>query len=95
MKAADFEAYVQNPTIKYVTYRGTLKSVQDEIYQWHYNVEIAGTDKVQAAVSYPNTEFYISKYDKAEIIVTGYLEGATGSRIRYAQHNGYNLETCC
>lgn len=84
MKAADFEAYVQNPTIKYVTYRGTLKSVQDEIYQWHYNVEIAGTDKVQAAVSYPNTEFNISKYDKAEIIVTGYLVGATGSEIRYA-----------
>lgn len=84
MKAADFEAYVQNPTIKYVTYRGTLKSVQDEIYQWHYNVEIAGTDKVQAAVSYPNTEFNISKYDKAEIIVTGYLVGATGSEISYA-----------
>ena len=84
MKAADFEAYVQNPTIKYVTYRGTLKSVQDEIYQWHYNVEIAGTDKVQAAVSYPNAEFNISKYDKAEIIVTGYLVGATGSEISYA-----------
>lgn len=84
MKAADFEAYVQNPTIKYVTYKGTLKSVQDEIHQMHYNVEIAGTDKVQAAVSYPNTEFNIYKYDKAEIIVTGYLVGATGSEISYA-----------
>lgn len=83
-KAAQFEAYVNNPSIKYVTYTGTLNSVQDEIYQWHNNVIISGTSTVQGAVSYPNSELNITKYEGAEIIVTGYLVGATGSDVKYA-----------
>ena len=82
-KAAQLEAYVKNPSIKYVTYTGTLNSVQDEIFQWHNNVIISGTTAVQGAVAYPNTELNITKYEGAEIIVTGYLVGATGSDVKY------------
>lgn len=82
--AAKFESYVSSPSIKYVTYTGTLKSVQDEIFQWHNNVIIAGTDKVQGAVSYPGTNLNITKYESTEIVVTGYLLGVTGSDVKYA-----------
>lgn len=82
--AAKLEAYVKSPSIKYVTYKGTLKSVQDDIHQWHNNVVITGTDKVQGAVSYPGNELNITKYEGSEIIVTGYLVGATGDDIKYA-----------
>lgn len=83
-KAAQFEAYVKNPSIKYVTYTGTLNSVRDELYQWHNNVVIPGTSTVQGAVAYPGDELNITKYEGAEVIVTGYLVGATGSDVKYA-----------
>lgn len=82
-KAAQFESYVNNPSIRYVTYTGTLNSVRDEIYQWHNNVVIPGTT-VQGAISYPVDELNITKFEGAEIIVTGYLVGATGSDVKYA-----------
>ncbi len=77
-KAAQFNSYVDNLTVKYVTYTGTLKSTQDQIYQWHYNVTVDGTD-VQGTISYPESRFNISKYDGVKIIVCGYLLGVTES----------------
>ena len=77
-KATQFNSYVNNLSIKYVTYTGTLNSTQDQIYQWHYNVTVDGTD-VQGSISYPESRFNISKYDGVKIIVCGYLLGVTES----------------
>ncbi len=77
-KAAQFNSYPDNLTVKYVTYTGTLNSYRDQIYQWHYNVEVDGTT-VQGTISYPGDSFNITKYVGAKIIVTGYLTGVTES----------------
>ncbi len=77
-KATQFNNYVNNLSIKYVTYTGTLTSTRDELYQWHYNVAVDGTD-VQGTISYPESDLNISKYEGVKIIVCGYLLGATES----------------
>lgn len=92
-KAAQANAYVNNaPTIKYITFTGTLKSYQDKIFQWHNNVEIEGTD-VQFTLSYVDESFKITKYEGKKIIVKGYTLGKTESdNVKYISTMVTSLE---
>ena len=80
--AASFDAYVEAPCIKYVKYSGLLSSYQDNIYQWHYDVAVDGTDVV-ASLSYPNSSLSVTSYLDRNVIVTGYAIGVTGTDTRY------------
>ena len=80
--AADFDSYVAAPCIKYVKYSGFLSSYQDNIYQWHYNVAVDGTDVI-GSLSYPNSTLNVTSYLDRNVIVTGYAIGVTGSDTRY------------
>ena len=80
--AASFDAYVDAPCIKYVKYSGLLSSYQDNIYQWHYDVAVDGTDVV-ASLSYPNSSLSVTSYLDRNVIVTGYAIGVTGTDTRY------------
>ena len=80
--AASFDAYVDAPCIKYVKYSGFLSSYQDNIYQWHYDVAVDGTDVV-ASLSYPNSSLSVTSYLDRNVIVTGYAIGVTGTDTRY------------
>lgn len=80
--AASFDAYVDAPCIKYVKYSGFLSSYQDNIYQWHYDVAVDGTDVV-ASLSYPNSSLNVTSYLDRNVIVTGYAIGVTGTDTRY------------
>ena len=80
--AASFDAYVETPCIKYVKYSGLLSSYQDNIYQWHYDVAVDGTDVV-ASLSYPNSSLSVTSYLDRNVIVTGYAIGVTGTDTRY------------
>ena len=80
--AADFDAYVAAPCIKYVKYSGFLSSYQDNIYQWHYDVAVEGTDVI-GSLSYPNSTLNVTSYLDRNVIVTGYAIGVTGTDTRY------------
>lgn len=80
--AADFDAYVSNPTIKYVKYVGDLTSYRDNIYQWHYNVAVKGTDVV-GSIAYPNSDLNIDSFVDREVIITGYTVGVSGTDTKY------------
>ena len=80
--AASFDGYVAAPSIKYVKYSGFLTSYQDNIYQWHYDVAVDGTDVV-ASLSYPNTSLNVTSYLDRNVIVTGYAIGVTGTDTKY------------
>ena len=80
--AASFDAYIDAPCIKYVKYSGVLTSYQDNIYQWHYNVAVDGTDVV-ASLSYPNSSLNVTSYLDRNVIVTGYAIGVTGTDTKY------------
>lgn len=80
--AAQFDAYVNNPTIQYVKYEGNLSSYRDQIYQWHYNVAVEGTNVV-GSIAYPNSELNIDNFVDRKVIVTGYTVGISGTDIKY------------
>ena len=80
-KAAQFEAYVKSPSIKYVTYTGTLNAWRDKIYQWHTDLDIEGTS-IKANVSYADNTKYPELNDSnngTKYVITGYLLGVTGT----------------
>ncbi len=80
-KAAQFEAYVKSPSIKYVTYTGTLNAWRDQIYQWHTDLDIEGTS-IKANVSYADNTKYPELNDSnngTKYVITGYLLGVTGT----------------
>lgn len=80
--AAQFDAYVGNPTIQYVKYVGNLTSYRDNIYQMHYNVAVEGTNVV-GTVAYPNSNLNIDNFVDREVIVTGYTVGVSGTDTKY------------
>lgn len=80
--AAKFDSYAGAPCIKYVKYNGFLTSYQDNIYQWHYNVAVEGTEVV-GSLSYPNNSLNVTSYLDRNVIVTGYAIGVTGSDTKY------------
>lgn len=81
-EAAQFNAYVNNPTIQYVEYVGDLTSYQDQIYQWHYNVAVAGTDVI-GSIAYPNSDLDIANFIGREVKITGYTVGVSGTDVKY------------
>ena len=80
--AAQFDAYVNNPTIRYVKYEGDLTSYQDNIYQWHYNVAVEGTNVV-GSIAYPNSDLNIAGFIGRKVIITGYTVGVSGTDTKY------------
>lgn len=80
--AAQFDAYVGNPTIQYVKYEGDLTSYRDNIYQMHYNVAVEGTNVV-GTVAYPNSNLNIDNFVGRKIIITGYTVGVSGTDTKY------------
>ena len=80
--AAQFDAYVNNPTIQYVKYEGDLTSYQDNIYQWHYNVAVEGTNVV-GSIAYPNSDLNIAGFIGRKVIITGYTVGVSGTDTKY------------
>lgn len=90
-KAADFDAYANSPSIKYVKYTGVLSYYKDEIYQPHYNVTIDGTETI-ATISYPVNELNIDKYVGSSVIVTGYLVAVSGNDTKYANTMATSIE---
>lgn len=90
-KAADFDAYANSPSIKYVKYTGVLSYYKDEIYQPHYDVTIDGTETI-ATISYPVNELNIDKYVGSSVIVTGYLVAVSGNDTKYANTMATSIE---
>ena len=74
MSASDLTAYLSNPTIQYVTYKGTL-----EISGYYYNIIIDGTTAVQGSLSYPKSGIVDENLNGKEVIVTGYTIGVSKS----------------
>lgn len=74
-KATEFEAYMKNPDIRYITYEGLMTSYRDQIYQWHNNVQVEGTEVI-GAIMYPSHSLNIKQYENKHIRVTGYAVGA-------------------
>lgn len=68
------EEYAQNPTIKYIQYEGLMTSFQDEIYQWHNDVAVDGTDII-GTILFPSKSLGIANYTDKKIRVTGYALG--------------------
>lgn len=78
--AADFEAYVKNPTIKYIEYVGDLTSVAGDYYQYYYHVSVKGTGII-GNIAYPLEEMDILKYVDRGVKITGYAIGSSGTSI--------------
>lgn len=72
---ADLDAYVNNPTIEYVSYTGTLS-----ISGYHYNVTVDGASTATGSIQYPVSGIVDSSLDGQQVTVTGYLIGVSGSR---------------
>ncbi len=75
MDAAALEAYVENPTVQYVTYTGVLTISEDGKY---YNVAFEDTNKVQGSLSYPTQD--LSAFNGKKIVVTGYTIGCSSGK---------------
>lgn len=71
---ADFDAYAKNPSIKYIEYVGQLTEYQDDIYQWHYNVKVGGTDIIGVPV-YPNSDLNFKDLTDKNVRIRGYALG--------------------
>ena len=75
MSAADMDAYLSAPVIKYVQYTGKLT-----INGYYYNVEISGATKAMGSISYPAAGMVDASLDGKEITVTGYTIGVSRSK---------------
>lgn len=75
MSAADMDAYLSAPVIKYVQYTGKLT-----INGYYYNVEISGATKAMGSISYPAAGMVDASLDGKEITVTGYTIGVSSSK---------------
>lgn len=78
MVSSDFTAYVAKPDIKYVTYEGTFKIVNGSYIS--YNVDFGGGTNVGSIV---DPLIVDPSWDNAEVVVTGYLTGVSGSSTKY------------
>lgn len=75
MSAADMDAHLSAPVIKYVQYTGKLT-----INGYYYNVEISGATKAMGSISYPAAGMVDASLDGKEITVTGYTIGVSSSK---------------
>lgn len=67
--ATEIEAYMKNPEVKYVTYKGTVL-----VSGSYVNVEIDGTS-VQGSLDYMSDDFK-EKYNSHNVTITGWLFGS-------------------
>ena len=74
MDGAAMDAYLTAPSVKYISYKGTL-----EISGNYYNVTVAGASTAVGSLSYPNSGLVDASYNGKEIIVTGYAIGVSRS----------------
>ncbi len=74
MDGAAMDAYLTAPSVKYISYKGTL-----EISGNYYNVKVAGASTAVGSLSYPNSGLVDASYNGKEIIVTGYAIGVSRS----------------
>ncbi len=74
MSGADLDAYLDNVTIKYVKYTGTL--VKDGNYT---NITVEGTTKASPSISYVSDAVCDPSLDGQSVDVYGYLIGVSGS----------------
>lgn len=81
-KGADFTSYATTPSIKYIQYTGALTSYQDNIWQWHYNVAVDGTEVV-GSLAYPNGTLNVTSFVGRDVVVTGYAIAVSGSDTKY------------
>ena len=75
MSGADLDAYVANPTIKYVQYKGTLN-----VSGYYYNVNVEGASKAVGSIAYPKEGLVADELNGKEVIVTGYIVGVSGTK---------------
>lgn len=75
MSAADMDAYLRAPVIKYVQYTGKLT-----ISGYYYNVEISGASTAIGSISYPINGLVDESLNGKEITVTGYTIGVSQSK---------------
>lgn len=82
MSGADMDAYLNNITVKYVSYIGKLTlSTNSSGTATYYNItDIEGTSKAQGSVSYPAAGLIDSSLDGKMVVVTGYTIGTSSSK---------------
>lgn len=80
LTGAGFEAYAKNPSIKYIEYVGELTSYQDDIWQWHYNVKVGGTDIIGVPL-YPDSNLNFKDLVDKKVRIRGYALGMTGNNL--------------
>lgn len=74
LDGAALDAYVSSPSVKYVTYTGTLS-----ISGYYYNVTVDGASAATGSIQYPVSGVVDKSLDGKEVTVTGYLIGVSGS----------------
>ena len=75
MDGAAMDAYLSNPTIKYVEYTGTLT-----ISDYYYNVAVAGAATAIGSISYPIEGSVDKSLDGKLITVKGWTIGFSGGK---------------
>lgn len=76
MSTADMVAYVSSPDIRYVSYEGTLKKSGNYV-----NILLDGEETVQGSII--DALILDESLDGKQVVVTGYLAGVNGDRVRY------------
>lgn len=74
MSGAALDAYLEAPTVKYISYKGVLT-----IDGYYYNVEIEDSETAVGSISYPKEGLIDAGLNGKEIIVTGYAIGVSRS----------------
>lgn len=75
MDGAALDAYIDSPSIQYVSYTGTLS-----ISGYYYNVTVDGAATATGSIQYPVSGVVDSSFDGQQVTVTGYLIGVSGGR---------------
>ena len=75
MNGAALDAYIANPVVKYVQYKGVLS-----ISGYYYNVNVDGASTAVGSIAYPKDGVVDAGLNGKEVIVTGYLLGVTGTK---------------
>lgn len=74
MNGAALDAYISNPVVKYVQYKGVL-SISN-----YYNVNVDGASTAVGSIAYPKDGVVDASLNGKEVIVTGYVVGVSGTR---------------
>lgn len=75
ISGAELDAYLQNPTIQYVSYTGTLS-----ISGYYYNIAVDGASEATGSISYPVAGVVDGSLNGQKVKVTGYMIGTSGGR---------------